>query len=189
MAHGYMEIRYLLQEDLRGALTVAQQIEDEFKEVFGRGGDALLEPYRCDDAEYIVVGLGSLTYQLRDVVETLRGEGLKLGVLGVRLYRPFPDEALAAALRHARGVFVIEKALSYGYEGALCSDVKAALRHLDATGATAAARHQRARRPFVKGLIAGIGGRDIRTADLTDTLRAAITGTLEEGPGWIGIKL
>ena len=79
LAHGYMEIRYLLQEDLRGALTVAQQTEDAFKEIFGRGGDALLEPYRCDDAEYIVVGLGSLTYQLRDVVETLRGEGLKIG--------------------------------------------------------------------------------------------------------------
>jgi pyruvate ferredoxin oxidoreductase alpha subunit len=187
MAHGYMEIRYLLQEDMRGALTVAQQIEDDFQAVFGRGGGALLEPYRCDDAEYIVVGLGSLTYQLRDVVETLRSEGLKLGVLGVRLYRPFPDEALARAVRHARGVFVIEKALSYGYEGALCSDVKAALyghlRSGDAnTGAGAGAA------PPVRGLIAGIGGRDIRTADLTDTLRAAIAGTLE-GPDWIGLKL
>jgi pyruvate/2-oxoacid:ferredoxin oxidoreductase alpha subunit len=183
LAHGYMEIRYLLQEDLRGALNVAQQVEDDFKAVFGRGGDALLEPYRCDDAEYIVVGLGSLTYQLRDVVDTLRGEGLKLGVLGVRLYRPFPDEALAAAVRQARGVFVMEKALSYGYEGALCSDVKAALYgHLgDGTGAAAA--------PPVRGLIAGIGGRDIRTPDLTDTLRAAINGTLAEGPGWIGLKL
>ena len=80
-----------------------------------------------DNAEYIVVGLGSLTYQLHDVVDTLRAEGHKIGVLGVRIYRPFPDEAIAAAVRHARGVFVIEKALSYGYEGALCSDLKAAL--------------------------------------------------------------
>jgi pyruvate/2-oxoacid:ferredoxin oxidoreductase alpha subunit len=180
MAHGYMEIRYLLQEDLRAALTVAQQTEDAFKEIFGRGGNALIEPYSCDDAEYIVVGLGSLTYQLRDVVETLRGEGLKLGVLGVRLYRPFPDEALAGALRHARGVFVIEKALSYGYEGALCSDLKAALyEHIQ----------DKSQAPFVKGMTAGIGGREIRTADLTDTLRAAIAGKLEEGPDWIGIKL
>jgi pyruvate/2-oxoacid:ferredoxin oxidoreductase alpha subunit len=180
MAHGYMEIRYLLQEDLRAALTVAQQTEDAFKEIFGRGGNALIEPYRCDDAEYIVVGLGSLTYQLRDVVETLRGEGLKLGVLGVRLYRPFPDEALAGALRHARGVFVIEKALSYGYEGALCSDLKAALyEHIQ----------DKSQAPFVKGMTAGIGGREIRTADLTDTLRAAIAGKLKEGPDWIGIKL
>jgi pyruvate/2-oxoacid:ferredoxin oxidoreductase alpha subunit len=183
-AHGYMEIRYLLQEDMKAAPAVAQQAEDSFKEIFGRGGDALLEPYRCDDAENIVVGLGSLTYQLRDVVETLRGEGLKIGVLGVRLYRPFPGQALAEALKQARRVIVIEKALSYGYEGALCSDLKAALyEHMEGGG-----REDGSRAPLVKGLIAGIGGREIRTADLTDNLRAAIAGTLE-GPGWIGLKL
>jgi pyruvate/2-oxoacid:ferredoxin oxidoreductase alpha subunit len=180
MAHGYMEIRYLLQEDLRGALTVAQQIEDKFKEVFGRGGDALLEPYRCDDADYIVVGLGSLTYQLHDVVDTLRGEGAKVGVLGVRLYRPFPDEALVEAVRQARGVIVIEKALSYGYEGALCSDVKAALYdRASADGGT----------PFVKGIIAGIGGREMRTPDLAATVRAAVAGAPQPDPNWIGLKL
>jgi pyruvate ferredoxin oxidoreductase alpha subunit len=118
-------------------------------------------------------------------VDTLREESLKTGVLGVRLYRPFPDEALAEALGHARGVFVIEKALSYGYEGALCADLKAALyERLQSEG-----RGNGGGAPFVRGLIAGIGGRDIRTADLTDTLRAGIAGTLEEGPGWIGIKL
>ena len=184
MAHGYMEIRYLLQEDLRGALAVAQQTEDRFKEVFGRGGDALLEPYRCDDAEYVVVGLGSLTYQLRDVVEALRGEGAKVGVLGVRLYRPFPDEAIAEALKDAVGVIVIEKALSYGYEGALVSDVKSAL-----YGRPRGDGGDKGAAPFVKGMIAGIGGRDIRTADLTATLRASIAGAPAEFPNWIGIKL
>ncbi len=180
MAHGYMEIRRLLQEDMRGTLAVAQQTEDSFKEIFGRGGDALLEPYRCDDAEYIVAGMGSLTYQLRDVVGVLRDEGLAVGVLGVRLYRPFPDEALVEAVRHTRGVVVIEKALSYGYEGALCTDVKAALyEHVE----------DKSSAPFVKGLIAGIGGRDIRTADLVANLRAAITGAPDERPDWIGLKL
>jgi pyruvate ferredoxin oxidoreductase alpha subunit len=180
MAHGYMEIRYLLQEDLRGALAFAQQTEDRFKEVFGRGGDALLEPYRCDDAEYVVVGLGSLTYQLRDVVEILRGEGIKIGVLGVRLYRPFPDEAVTEALKNALGVIVIEKAVSYGYEGALVSDLKSALyEHLK----------DKSRAPYVRGMIAGIGGRDIRTAELATTLRAAIAGAPVELPNWIGIKL
>jgi pyruvate/2-oxoacid:ferredoxin oxidoreductase alpha subunit len=180
MAHGYMEIRYLLQEDLRSALTVAQEIEDDFERVFGRGGNALLEPYRCDDAEFIAVGMGSITYQLRDVVDLLRDEGIAVGVMGVRLYRPFPDEALAKALRNACEVIVFEKALSYGYKGALCSDLRAALyEHID----------NRSQAPFVRGLIAGIGGRDIRTAELTAHLRAAVTGTLEEGPGWIGIKL
>jgi pyruvate ferredoxin oxidoreductase alpha subunit len=175
-----MEIRCLLQEDLRSVLTVAQETEDAFAVVFGRGGNALLEPYLCDDAEYIVVGLGSLTYQLRDVVGVLRDEGLKVGVLGVRLYRPFPDEAIADALGSARGVIVIEKAVSYGYEGPLCSDIKAALYEHIADKSQA---------PSVKGLVAGIGGRDIRTADLTDNLRAAVTGALEERPDWIGLKL
>ena len=180
LAHGYMEIRYLLQERLRAALDVAQEIEDRFGRVFSRGGNALLEPYLCDDAEYIVAGLGSLTYQLRGVIQTLRDEGVKIGVLGVRLYRPFPEQAVAEALGRARGVFVIEKALSYGYEGALSADIKAALyEHARSEG----------RAPFVRGMIAGIGGREIRTADLATTLRAAVAGTLEEGPGWIGIKL
>jgi pyruvate ferredoxin oxidoreductase alpha subunit len=180
LAHGYMEIRYLLQEDLRAAVEVAEQTAAEFKKVFGRDGNPLLEPYLCKDAEYVVVGIGSLTYQLRDVVDALRTEGVKVGVLGVRLYRPFPDEALANALKGKRGVLVIEKALSYGYEGALCSDIKAALytRISDPDDA-----------PPVTGLVAGIGGRDVRTADLAETLRAFAEGTLEDGPGWIGIKL
>ena len=179
MAHGYMEIRYLLQEDLRKAVQVVEETDAAFQEIFGRGGVPLVEPYRCDDAEYIVVGLGSLTYQLRDVIETLRAEGHKIGVLGVRLYRPFPDAAIAAALQGARGVFVMEKALSYGYEGALCSDLKSALYdHLP----------DKSRAPFVKGLVAGIGGREIKTADLADALRSGLAGSIPE-PNWIGIQL
>jgi len=116
---------------------------------------------------------------LRDVVETLRAEGHRIGVLGVRLYRPFPDAAVAAALKGARGVFVMEKALSYGYEGALCSDLKAALyEHIPDKGTA----------PFVRGLIAGIGGREIRTADLTDALRSGLAGSVSR-PNWIAIQL
>lgn len=178
-AHGYMEIRYLLQEDLRKTIDVVTRTDDEFKQIVGRGGSPLVEPYRCDDAEHIVVGMGSITYQLRVVIDALREEGLSVGVLGVRLYRPFPDQAVAEALKQARGVVVIEKALSYGYEGALCSDLKAALYENLEDGA----------RPSVSGRIAGIGGRDIRTADLTDAVRAAVSGAPEDGPGWVGIKL
>jgi len=179
LAHGYMEIRCLLQEDLRKAVQVVEETDAAFREIVGRGGAPLVEPYRCADAEYIVVGMGSLTYQLRDVAETLRAEGHKIGVLGVRLYRPFPDAAVAAALQRARGVFVMEKALSYGYEGALCSDLKSALYdHLP----------DKSRAPFVKGLIAGIGGREIRTVDLTGALRAGLAGAVPE-PNWIAIQL
>lgn len=180
LAHGYMEIRYLLHEELRSALAVAAEAQKRFAEIFGRGGDPYLEPYRCDDAEYIAVGLGSLTYQLRVSVDALRQEGIKVGVMGVRFYRPFPDAAIANALKGKKGVIVFEKALSYGYEGALTSDLKSALyEHLAGTGAL----------PMVQNFIVGIGGRDIRTEELTQNLRAATQSRIAKEPVWIGLKL
>ena len=180
LAHGYMEIRYLLQEDLRLTLSAAADMEQRFAGIFGRTGNPYLEPYLCDDADYVALGLGSMTYQMRVCVDALRREGVKVGVMGVRFYRPFPDEALASALKGKKGVIVFEKALSYGYEGALVSDLKSALyEHLGGTGSL----------PQVQNFIAGIGGRDIHTKDLTDILRAAIQGRVSTEPLWIGLKL
>lgn len=180
LAHGYMEIRYLLQEEMRKTLTVALECEKRFAEIFGRGSDPYIELYLCEDAEYIAVGLGSLTYQLRVSVDALRKEGIKVGVMGVRLYRPFPDAVIANALKGKKGVIVFEKALSYGYEGALASDLKSALyEHLAGTGDL----------PMVQNFILGIGGRDIRTEDLTQTLRAATKDRVSREPVWIGLRL
>jgi len=180
LAHGYMEIRYLLQEDMRKTLEVAADAEERFASLFGRGGDPYLEPYLCDDADYVAVGLGSITYQLRVCADALRKAGIKIGVAGVRLYRPFPDGAIARALKGKKRVIVFEKALSYGYEGALVSDLKSALyEHLAGTGNL----------PAVQNFIAGIGGRDIRTQELTDALRAATQSRGVVEPAWIGLKL
>jgi len=180
LAHGYMEIRYLLHEDMRTALMAAAEAEKRFADIFGRGGDPYIESYLCNDAEYVAVGLGSLTYQLRVSVDSLRKEGIKVGVMGIRFYRPFPDNALAKALKGKKGVIVFEKALSYGYEGALVSDLKSALyEHLAGTGSL----------PFVQNFIAGIGGREIHTKDLTRSLRAATQGGLAGESVWIGLEL
>jgi pyruvate ferredoxin oxidoreductase alpha subunit len=179
LAHGYMEIRYLLHEEMRTALTVAAECEKRFAEIFGRGGNPYIEPYFCDDADYVAVGLGSLTYQLRVSVDALRQEGIKVGVMGVRFYRPFPDEAIAKALKGKKGVIVFEKALSYGYEGALASDLKSALyEHLASTDTL----------PVVQNFILGIGGREIHTNDLTQNLRAATQSRVAKDPVWIGLK-
>ena len=94
--------------------------------------------------------------------------------------RQFPDEALANALKGKKGIIVYEKALSYGYEGALTSDLKSALyEYLAGTG----------KLPVVQNFIAGIGGRDIKTDDLTKTLRDATKGRVSIQPVWIGLKL
>lgn len=180
LAHGYMEIRYLLQKDTRLALQEAAQAEKRFAEVFGRGGNPYIEPYLCDDAEYVAVGLGSITYHLRVCVDELRREGIKVGVMGVRYYRPFPDKAIADALKGKKAVIIFEKALSYGYEGALASDLKSALyEYLAGTGSL----------PVIQNYIVGIGGREIRTDDLTKALKAATRGRVAQEPVWIGLKL
>ena len=106
----------------------------------------------------------------------LRQEGLKVGVCGIRLYRPFPDEAIVDALAKAKGIVVFEKALSYGNQGALCGDIKAALFQCD-------------QRPSVRNYIVGLGGREIKTADLLAAFRASCTTTDHETPQWIGLKL
>ena len=87
---------------------------------------------------------------------------------------------MAGALKGAAGVIVFEKALSYGYEGTLCSDLKAALyEHLKDCST----------RPWVRNFIAGIGGREIKTAELAETLRGAIKGTRSAETNWLGIKI
>jgi pyruvate ferredoxin oxidoreductase alpha subunit len=180
LAHGYMEIRYLLHEDMKKSLQSAAEAEKRFAEIFGRSADPYLEAYRCDDADYVAVGLGSITYELRVCVDALRREGIRVGVMGVRLYRPFPAQAVARALKGKKGVAVFEKALSYGYEGALYSDLKSALYdHLAGTG----------KLPFVRNFIAGIGGREIRTDDLTRALEQVTRDRADAHPAWIGLKL
>ena len=182
LAHGYMEIRYLLQEDLRKTIDVVARVEERFKDKFGRGGNPYYEAYRCEDAKFIAVSLGSLSYHLREVVDRLRNEGVKVGIMGIHLYRPFPAEAVAKGLAKAEGIMIFEKALSYGYEGALCSDVKAAICSWNGS---------KSKRPFIQNYILGIGGREIKTIDLYEALRASCKsgGQTSAEPVWIGLKI
>ena len=180
MAHGYMEIRRLLQEDLRSVLTVAQETEDNFGEIFGRGGDALLEPYRCDDAEYIVVGLGSLTYQLRDVVEVLREEGHKCGRAGCAPLPALPRSG------HSPGSAGRARRYRHRKGGLLRLRGSALLRSQG--GPLRAPRRQEPcpRRQGPRRRHRGTRHQDRRS---DRHLRAAITGTLDDSPDWIGLKL
>ncbi|MBN1848744.1 MAG: pyruvate ferredoxin oxidoreductase, partial [Deltaproteobacteria bacterium] len=178
MAPAYMEIRNALHKDLRGSIAVLQEIDAKYKDIFGRGGFPIIEDYLCDDASFIAVSIGSLSYHLRDVVDTLRREGMKVGVLSLHLYRPFPDQIIIEALKKAERVLVFEKALSYGYGGPLYSDIKSALYDGD-------------EKPIVQGFILGIGGREIKTKALYQTLKEACK-TKEPKLGesvWVGLKM
>jgi len=182
VAHGYMEIRYLLHEDMQRAVDAMAGVEERFRKQFGRGGDPFYETYRCEDARFVAVAVGSLSYHLREVIDALRKDGIKAGVMSIHLYRPFPARAIAAGLASARGVVVFEKALSYGYEGPLCSDIKAALYP---------AAPSRKKAPFVRNCILGLGGREIKTRELYDAMKAACTdkAPLTDETTWIGLKI
>ena len=178
MAPGYMEIRHNLHTDMRDAIGVMADINQKFETIFGRNGDPYIEAYQCEDADFVAICLGSLSYHLRDVVDILRNDGISVGVMGLRLYRPFPDQAVREALCGRKAVIVFEKALSYGNQGALYADIKSAL-------------YPAEQRPAVHNYILGLGGREIKTDQLVEALRNSCTrpDTIGDAPQWIGLKL
>ena len=174
---GYMDLRHNLHVELFEAIPVLEKIDAEYKEAFGRGGSPILSQYRCDGADYLVVAMGSLANRIKDIVDELNQEGLKVGVISMHLYRPFPRKHVIDALRNAKGVIVIEKALSYGNQGALFGDIKSALYPCDC-------------RPFIHNYIIGLGGRDIVKADLYDAVKESCTTSdiFEDESRWIGLN-
>jgi pyruvate ferredoxin oxidoreductase alpha subunit len=162
----FMEVRYLAHAKQLTALDRVPQIAAEFAERFGRSTGGLVRAYRCDDAETIVVALGSVIGTIKDTVDELRapaGGGLKIGVLGVHSFRPFPLAAVRAALQGAKRVVVLEKSFSVGLGGVVSTDVRLALSGLQLHGYT---------------VVAGLGGRAITKASLARMLHEAVADTL-----------
>ncbi len=160
----FMEVRYLAHAKQLTALDVIPRIADEFFARFGRRSGGLVRGYRTEDADTIVVALGSVLGTLKDTVDEMRAEGIAIGVLGIQSFRPFPLAAVRAALQNARNVVVLEKSFSVGLGGVVSTDVRLALSGLQLRGYT---------------VVAGLGGRAITKASLHRTVREAIAGTLQ----------
>lgn len=175
---GYMGFRNLLQESLESAPALIASTGREFGEIFGRSYEDCLYRYQTDDADFLFVTMGSLASEASETVDSLREEGIKAGVIGVRIFRPFPAKALAQAVENARSIAVVEKAISYGYEGALATELKGALFSYNG------------HRPAVFNYIVGLGGKDVKPSDLLEaaheTKQAAENGSRQGRPRWIG---
>jgi pyruvate/2-oxoacid:ferredoxin oxidoreductase alpha subunit len=177
LCHGYMEIRYLLQEALQQSRETMIAAGQEFGELFGRSYAKLLWEHRMQDAEIAMVATGSLAMEAVVAAEALREQGTRAGVLGLRVFRPFPGRDIAEALRRCRRIVVFDKNVSYGNEGATCNEIKAALY---GSGSSAA----------VSNFIVGLGGRDVKARDLADAVKRVLSpldkGTLgDEHAQWI----
>ncbi len=109
------------------ARTVISEAEQRFGKIFGRHYTGLTESYRTEDADYILITLGSISGLVREITDKLRAEGKKAGLLRIRYLRPFPNEEIAAAIRNAKAAAVLEKDISFGNEGTVYTNVNSAL--------------------------------------------------------------
>jgi pyruvate ferredoxin oxidoreductase alpha subunit len=160
----FMEVRFLAHAKQLSALERIPRIAAEFEQRFGRQSGGLVRGYRCEDAETIVVALGSVIGTLKETVDALRADGVRVGVLGIQSFRPFPLAAVRAALQGARRVVVLEKSFCVGLGGVVSTDVRLALSGLQLHGYT---------------VIAGLGGRAITQASLERMLREAVADRLQ----------
>jgi len=177
LCHGYMELRYLLQEALQHSRETIAGVGREFGELFGRSYANMFWEDRMDDADIVIVAMGSLAMEAIVAANMLREKGHKAGVLGLRVFRPFPKADVVKALSKSRLVVVFDKNVSYGSEGATCSEIKSALY---GSGANA----------VIRNFIVGLGGRDIKARELADAVTKSLP-SLKEGvlnreyPEWI----
>jgi pyruvate ferredoxin oxidoreductase alpha subunit len=160
----FTEVRYLAHHKQLRALKRIPELSVEFERLFGRPCGGLLRGYRIEDAETIVVALGSVNGSIQDVVDEMRDAGISIGSASIGTFRPFPLSHAREALMGAKRVVVVEKSLAPGLGGIAATDVRMALSALPIP---------------VYTVIAGLGGRAITKASLHRVLRNACRDALE----------
>ncbi|MEL7671786.1 pyruvate synthase subunit PorA [Methanobacterium sp.] len=165
----YMEARHDMEVAMEGAKDVIRDVNKEFAEKFGRKYD-LVENYMCDDAEVIIIAMGSLCGTIKAVIDNMRKEGHKVGLLRVIAFRPFPKEDIYNAIKNADRVAVLDKNISLGIGGVLFNEIKAKM-DVDA-----------------RGFILGLGGRDVSNEDIRNIIEITKNSTESDTINWIGLK-
>ncbi len=154
----FTEVRYLANDKQLQALRLIPEIGDVFKDVFGRDSGGLFHAYRTEGAETIVVALGSVNGTIKEVIDTMREDGVAIGSLSICSFRPFPLDELREALAGTKRIVVIEKSLAPGLGGVVASNVRTSLRGSDQP---------------VYTVIAGLGGRAITMGALQEVFEVA----------------
>lgn len=164
----YMEARYAMQKAMEDSKKVIAEANKEFAELFGREY-GFVEKYKCEDADTILVAMGSICSTIKEVIDDLRETGEKVGLLRVRVFRPFPEEEIYDALKGASKVGVIDKNISFGVGGVLYNNIKAKMCDIDSYG-----------------FIVGLGGRDITPSTIKEIIEKTKNPTKDVQ--WIGLK-
>ncbi len=171
----YLEMRHDIALAMEDALAIFDEVEGEFARIMGRRY-GMVEAIDCDDAEIIFVTTGTVTSTARLALEELRSRGEKVGALKIKLFRPFPLEAVRQALGKTRKVIVVDRNFSFGASGIFAQEVRAALCNVPG-------------HPPVFGYIAGLGGRDITTQMLSDIyFEVKRSAAPRQDSVWVGLQ-
>jgi len=161
----FAEVRFLAHYKQLEALDLIPEQAAEFRKIFGRDSGGLFKSFDAEDKKTVVVTMGSVIGSMKSVLAEMRAEGTSIGALAIRSYRPFPSEALRAALADAERVIVFEKSLAVGIGGILAGDVRMALGGLPAR---------------VYSVVGGLGGRPITRDNLRRMFDKGVRDELEE---------
>jgi pyruvate/2-oxoacid:ferredoxin oxidoreductase alpha subunit len=171
----YMEMRHDIQLAMERVPTLYRQMEGLFAELFGRSyGD--VEAVQCDDADIVLVVSGTATGTCRQALSDLCSQGEKVGMLKIKMFRPFPGKSICRALKGISKIAVVDRNCSFGAGGIFAQEIRSALCHLE-------------NRPLVFSYIAGLGGRDITGDTLKEIYYRTKSSTVPEMRStWIGLK-
>ena len=178
-----MEIRRQSDDAMRRSVSVIEEAYTDFKKTFNRGDPSpFIEEYMTEDAEIVIVGMGTLALPVRVAIRRLREAGRKIGFVRVKFFRPFPTQEIQRVLGGCKAVCVIDRDYSFGspsFGGVLYHELRSALYPLE-------------NRPLMLNFIAGLGGREIHVNDVNHMVdivqKAADTGIVEQESTWIGVR-
>jgi pyruvate ferredoxin oxidoreductase alpha subunit len=177
----YFEFKRQQEEAMKNALAVIQQVNSEYAELSGRSyGNGLVDAYRLDDAEIAAICLGSTAGTMKTIVDELRQEGVKAGLLRLRTFRPLPVEEIRSALAGVKAVAVMDRSMSFGGNGgAVFHEVRHVLYDAEV-------------HPYVVNYIYGLGGRDSSPKELrtiyADLQRILRTKRVEKPIQYLGLR-
>jgi len=175
----YMEFRYMIQEAMENAKRLIPKIDKEYCQRFGFGYGGLIEKYKCEDADLVLITMGTIGSEAKIAVDNMRKEGLKVGSARIRVFRPFPTEEITKIAEQTQMFATIDRHISFGMEGFLAAEVKASIFHKKDT-------------PLVAGFIAGLGGRDVTFETIEKIAKKSLkwlkVGKVEKETEWVDLR-
>jgi pyruvate ferredoxin oxidoreductase alpha subunit len=170
-----MEGRWMIHDACLRSLGVIEEVSEAFAKSFGRASGGLLEEYKSKDAEIVLVAKGSLCGTIKDVVDKMRDDGRTVGLVRIKCLRPFPKDAVAKALGHAKHVVVVERGASFGAGGVMTPEIKEAL-------------YDAGKLVPVSGYCVQLGGREVPEDGIAEIIDRAARGEKQKAYEYFRLK-